>query len=60
MKITVIYRDPAAAPDVFQYAEFHGDHPSVVVIREQITSYGQWKITRIPWDLIQRVETDDR
>jgi hypothetical protein len=58
-RITVHYRDETVPPGVFNGA-LDDRNTSALIITESITSYGERKVTRIPWDLIKSVETGPR
>jgi predicted RNA-binding Zn-ribbon protein involved in translation (DUF1610 family) len=58
MQVTVYYRAPGSSPRVFDLATRVDDtKPGAVVIVER-GNYGEQGVTRIPWDLIARIETD--
>jgi hypothetical protein len=57
MNCTVHYRDKTKPPRNFRFVRAVDDtNPAVLLVRESI-SYGDTRATRIPWDLIERVET---
>lgn len=58
VKIQVRYRDPTTdPPDEFLWATLDDTNPAVLVVIEKLNSYGQKRVTRIPWDRIANVVT---
>lgn len=55
--LTVHYRDNPGHMEVFRGALLNDTITAVAVISQETDAYGGRKVTRIPWDLIGRIET---